>query len=343
MALGIVSRSRNPRIFAKNLAAYPKALWLADCARDIGADHVHAHRASAASTLAMLAGEMTGIPWSFTAHRWDIFEDNLLGEKVRRARFARFIARSGVEEARRVAGRVLDEKAVVIHMGVPLPAAGGMAVRPSGTPVLLCPASLTSRKGHRYLLEAVALLVRNGVDVDLWLAGQGPERDALRARVVSLGIAGRVRFLGQMPQAQILDWYRTGQIFSVVLPSLHEGIPVSLMEAMSCGVPVISSRVGGTPELLEAGAGLLVPPADPAALADAITSLLEDARLWARTARIGRDRVEREFAIERVVSQLEERFAAPGSDPPEHQRRSPQEQRASAVAHELEDASRSAA
>jgi glycosyltransferase involved in cell wall biosynthesis len=152
-----------------------------------------------------------------------------------------------------------------------------------------------------------------------------------------------VRFLGQMPQAQILDWYRTGQIFSVVLPSLHEGIPVSLMEAMSCGVPVISSRVGGTPELLEAGAGLLVPPADPAALADAITSLLEDARLWARTARIGRDRVEREFAIERVVSQLEERFAAPGSDPPEHQRRSPQEQRASAVAHELEDASRSAA
>lgn len=309
-ALDVVRRSRNARILTRNLAAVPKAFWLAEIAREFKADHIHAHRASVASTLAMLAGEASSIPWSFTVHRWDIFENNLLAEKVRRARFARFIARSGIEDARPFAGELLDRKAVVVHMGVPLPAAGGVPDTTDGGRVLLCPASLTTRKGQRYLVDAVGSLIADGVDVTLWLAGEGPEEAALRARVAEASLALHVTFLGQVVQAQLIEWYRAGRIFAVVLPSLHEGIPVALMEAMSCGVPVISTRVGGTPELLDDGAGLLVPPADPAALARAITSLVRDDGLRGRLVAAGPEKVEREFAIERVVTDLVDRFVA---------------------------------
>jgi glycosyltransferase involved in cell wall biosynthesis len=303
-AFRIVMRSRNLRILAKNVATIPKAFWLAELAREVRADHVHAHRASAASTLAMLAAELARVPWSFTAHRWDIFEDNLLREKVRRARFARFIARSGIEEARPFAGNLLDTKAVLVRMGVPLPAGRTRPPAATAERVILCPGSLIRRKGQRHLIDAVASLARGWTNLRLWLAGQGPDEAALRAHVSASHLDDRVQFCGQVAQAQIIEWYRTGRIFAVVLPSLHEGIPVSLMEAMSCGVPVISTRAGGTPELLEGGAGLLVPPADAGALAAGISSLLSDRALRETLAVTGRQKVEREFAIERVVDQL---------------------------------------
>jgi glycosyltransferase involved in cell wall biosynthesis len=96
----------------------------------------------------------------------------------------------------------------------------------------------------------------------------------------------------------------------VVLPSLHEGIPVSLIEAMAYGVPVVSTFAGGTPELLERGAGLLVPPEDPLALADAIERLVRDPELRKQLGETGRRRVEDSFAVEKVVAELVRRFEA---------------------------------
>ncbi|MBE3576266.1 MAG: glycosyltransferase [Limnochordales bacterium] len=255
----------------------------------------------------MVASEVSGVPWSFTAHRWDIIEGNLIARKSAHATFARFISQSGLQMA--LSQGVSRQKSFVLHLGVRLPSTN-LADQPrcfsEPRPFrILCPAALIPRKGHVYLIEALSLLDR---DVELWLAGDGELRQALEAQVVKLGLQNRVRFLGQCPHDALLKLYEDRQVDAVVLPSLHEGIPVALIEAMSYGLPVISTRTGGVPELLDGGAGLLVPPKDSLALAEAIRRLMDNKDLARELGRTGCARVQEQFALDKVVNQLAARF-----------------------------------
>src|SRR5205085_3997090 len=120
-----------------------------------------------------------GIPWSFTAHRYDVVLNNLLAEKLRAARFGRFIARDTLAlAAPRIAPDALA-RATVLHMGVRLPPFPAAEMSRRGAPVVLCPARLIPVKGHRHLLDAAACLMARGVAFELWLAGEGPEGEAL--------------------------------------------------------------------------------------------------------------------------------------------------------------------
>jgi colanic acid/amylovoran biosynthesis glycosyltransferase len=329
-ALGWLFRSRSARVLLKNLSVYPKGLWLARLAREWRADHIHAHWAATTATMALVASEFSGIPWSFTAHAWDITDwrrggaqgrgrNALLSLKISRACFVRFISRIGRREAGLSStGASTDAKTFVLHMGVELPDLSGIR-RPDGRrsrPIILCPAAFVPFKGHRYLIEAVYILLKRGVNLELWLAGKGELEEELRGQVGALGLAGNVSFLGQLPHPEVMDLYRRGEVDIVVLPSLdlggseHEGIPVSLMEAMSYGVPVVSTATGGIPELLGGGAGVVVPPADPTALAEAIGDLVRDPKLRERQGGAGRERVAESFSKERVADELIARFEA---------------------------------
>ena len=306
-------QSRSLRILLKNLVVYPKGLWLANLARQRRVDYIHAHWAAAAATMALIASEVSGIPWSLTAYRWDIMENNLLSLKMVHASFVRVISRNGLEMIKELGLEVPDDRVLILHEGVHLPAHWGV---PRGqqeevnVPIILCPAGLRPIKGHKYLIEAFTILRERGVKLELWLAGQGELRQELQGQVEALRLSDRVVFLGHLPHLELLDLYSQGKIALVVLPSLHEGIPVSLIEAMAYGVPVISTIVGGTPELLEEGAGLLVPPEDPLALADAIERLVRDPELRKQLGETGRRRVEDSFAVEKVVAELVRRFGA---------------------------------
>lgn len=152
-------------------------------------------------------------------------------------------------------------------------------------PIALCLARLSPEKGHRFLIDAAALLALQGSPITLVFLGDGPERDDLESQARARGID--VRFLGD--RTDVAGFLAGADI--AVLPSLSEGLSNSIIEAMAMGRPVIATSVGGTPELLD-GRGILVPAADPAALAHAITRLIEDpelaaflgdeARTWAR-------------------------------------------------------------
>jgi glycosyltransferase involved in cell wall biosynthesis len=300
-------RTRPRRRAIANAVATAQGIWLARIARDWGADHIHAHWAHLTATLAMGASTISGIPWSFTAHRYDVFLNNLLTEKLRSARFGRFIAREMAAVARPLVAPDAFDRAVVVHMGVALPAApDGMP--PRTTPVLLCPARLTPIKGHGDLLEAAARLVARGIMFELWLAGEGPERAAIERRIGERGLGERVRLLGTVPHAELLGMYRDRRADCVVLPSLHEGLSVALVEAMAYGVPVIATGVGGVPELLENGAGVLVPPSDADALTEALARVLGSSTLRAELARAGRRRVEAEFEVGAIARELVRRF-----------------------------------
>ncbi|MEU8245996.1 glycosyltransferase [Nonomuraea sp. NPDC048916] len=178
-------------------------------------------------------------------------------------------------------------KLTVIYNGLPAAAFDPAEPEHVGTdfPVLVCVARLSEEKGHRFLLDALALLARRGRPCTLVLAGDGPERGRLEKQAADLGVD--VRFLGdRMDSAGLL-----ARADVVLLASLTEGLSNSVMEAMAAGRPIVATSVGGNPELLQ-DRGILVRESDSAALADGIGRLLDDpelagalaaaARLWAR-------------------------------------------------------------
>ncbi len=319
-ALSCLSRSRSAGVFLKNLSVYPKGLWLADLARKWRAEHVHAHWATVPATLALVAGEVSGLPWSITAHRFDIAEDNLLSTKARKACFIRAINRRG---AREIADRIglKSSPPSVIHMGVAMPSATEKEPRPHNgrVPRAVVPARFVEMKGHTYLLEAVRLLADRGVHVHVDFAGDGPLREQLAGKAKELALQNRVAFLGMLPHDKLLEEMQAGAWSMLVLPSIEtdsgekEGIPVAIIEAMSSRVPVVSTTTGGIPELFEGvDEALLVPPKDPVALAEAIERLVGEPLLRERLVESGYRRVEESFAVEQVAAELASRFEACG-------------------------------
>ena len=303
------------RTSLKNAAVAPKGAWLAGVARAWGADHIHAYWASTPATVALIASEIAGVPWSFTAHRWDIEENNLLSEKVSSSSFARFISQDGLDDAYALGISQLAEKATVIRMGVELEVdtaheGSAHSTRSDARPTIICPASLIPRKGLTYLIDAASRLRAQGHDFRVMLAGQGEQRGELERLVAEQALGGHIQFMGQVSHEKLINMYRSGQVDIVVMPSLHEGISVAIIEAMSYGVPAVTTAVGGMPELLAEGRGLLVPSKDAAHLADALENLLVNPELRASMGERGKAHVFAEYAIETTVARMVAQFEA---------------------------------
>lgn len=144
--------------------------------------------------------------------------------------------------------------------------------RHDGPVRLLTVGALAQKKGHAHLLDALAEL-RTRREATLDLVGGGELREQLEHQARRLGLTGAVRFHGEVPKERVAELMGGADLF--VLPSLHENLPCVLIEAMARGLPSVASRVGGVPELIDSEAGVLVPPADPGALAQAIEAALE--------------------------------------------------------------------
>jgi glycosyltransferase involved in cell wall biosynthesis len=161
---------------------------------------------------------------------------------------------------------------------------------PADAPIVGIVATLRSWKGHRYLLQAIATMQRP--EVRVIVVGDGPQRAALEALAGELGIAGRVQFAGN--QADVAPWMQSFDVFC--LPSYaNEGVPQALMQAMACGLPVVTTPVGSIAEIVTSGdTGLLVAPEDANALREALGALLDDAprrdALGARAAQVAAQR-----------------------------------------------------
>lgn len=309
--MALIAQSRSLGTLAKNALVLPKAIWLAEIARGLKADHIHANWASCPATIGLIASELSGIPWSFTGHRVDIQGNNLLTVKAERARFVRFISESGRDLAKSAGSLVAAQRANVVHMGVALPALSNPGVEQNErnrAQVVLCVANLVALKAHVDLLRAFRILQDRSIHCELWLAGDGPLRHSLETLVDSLDLAESVKFLGQLPHNEVIDLYRSQAITCAVLASLVEGIPVSLMEAMSYGVPVVATDVGGMRELLGGGCGVIVPPRNPEALADGIARILTDHNDRRNFATAGRKRIECEYAVDKNVVALSALF-----------------------------------
>ena len=300
---------KNPKATILNLLVLPKSIWAADLAQRRDIDHIHCCWASTTATMGMIIGRLTGIPWSFTAHRGDLTRRNLLPEKMNKAEFARYISIKSLEMARNINPGLDDANSHIIHLGVKMEEARPDN-REDDIPTILCPARLIAIKGHKYLLHALKELIDKQIYCKLLIAGDGELMEPLTNLCQELRLSAWVEFLGQVPHDQILDWYRSKKIDLVVLPSLylgnfeHEGIPVSLMEPMSYGIPVVSTTTGGIPELVVQGTGFLVPPADSAALAEAMEGLINDKALRRNFGENARQKILEDFNVNKIVQQL---------------------------------------
>lgn len=296
---------------ARTLLLLPKSLWLARVCRQHQIEHVHAYWCSAPATIAIIASSFSRIPWSMSCHRSDIKRNDLLKEKLQSTAFARFISERAVTMAPQVSG-VLEKKAVVLHVGVCVPKEVHSALK--DVPTFLCPANMVLVKGHKYLLEAALLLKQQEQPFRLLLAGDGPLKTQLKAEASAAGLLNDVHFLGALPHGEILRIYTQNRIIAAVLPSLdlghgeHEGIPVALMEAMSYGTPVISTRTGSIPELIAPGCGIMVPPGDFRILAREMQRLIDDPELCRRLGENGRRRISEHFNVKTISTQLQDLF-----------------------------------
>ncbi|GAC1320600.1 MAG: glycosyltransferase [Chloroflexota bacterium] len=255
---------------------------------------VHAHMYASAAA-AVLATTGLTVPVVVTEHS----EATWRGTRARL--FSRYIywrARHVIAVSHAIRKRLLEldgvqsERITVISnalpdFGSPLRvSASPIAMR--GRPVIGVAARLQTEKGVRFFLEAAAMVASTCPEAYFAIAGEGPERSNLERLAESLGLENQCCFLGFRPDAQAL----MKQFAVLVVPSLSEGTPLVVLEAMAARVPVVATAVGGIPEQIADGCeGLLVPPADSAALSRAITRLLQDRAYAGRLGRNGLRRV----------------------------------------------------
>ncbi len=183
----------------------------------------------------------------------------------------------------------------------------GLELWPEGSdPRLVCVASLSPKKGHRYLLESFAEVLLSFPRAGLLLVGEGAERRRIESRARELGIAPRIRLAGRREDARAL----IAAADLLVLPSLEEGMPNVILEAMAAGVPQVATAVGGTPEIVEAGAtGFLVPARDPALMSEKIGKLLGSPPLRQAFGRKGRELFERRHGVEPMARAHQDLYA----------------------------------
>ena len=271
------------------------------------------------NTVGLAASRLTGIPLVATVHG-----KNYYAERFRRRLAYRLVGKFAGQMVA-VSDDVRDF--LVQRVGVPV---GRIRVVSNGVPVDEKPSharlstlrrnlglnghirvvgtvgSLYPVKGHKYLIDAAVHVIRRCPDVTFLLVGRGGLREELEAQAISVGVAPYIRFLGH--RDDVPDLLGVCDLF--VLPSLSEGMPLALLEAMAAGVPSVAARVGGVREVIEDGkSGVLIPPGDSHALAEGIIKLLEDRTLARQMGKYARDAVVRRFSVSRMVDDYKKIYA----------------------------------
>ena len=282
--------------------------------RDFSPDLIHAHYSTTPAAAARALAAELGVPFTFTAHGFDIYfrPPPDFADRAIAAAAVITVSEANAQHIAATCG-VPRERVHVIPCGVDTlvfrPAEIGSCATLNdvhGAPMpalIVCIARQHPVKNLGLLLEACARLRARGVSFRCVMIGDGPDRDELAATRARLALEPLVEMIGAVQRNTIVQWLRRASV--AVLSSASEGMPVSLMEAGACAVPAVATRVGGIPELIEDGVtGLLTPPSDALAMADAIGRLIANPRLRAEMGRAARRRIDANFSLRGQVDRL---------------------------------------
>lgn len=304
---------RTARVGARGLLFqlfyFQEALLMAAQLQRHRIQHLHNHLGDASGTVTLLASKLADIGYSITFHGPHIFFDPAnwaLREKVKHSRFIVCISHYCRSQIMLYSDREDWGRLSIVHCGVNLAHYEFRLARPH-VKKLLYTGRLAAEKGIPVLFESLSMLCAQGYDFELTLVGDGPDRKVLMTLAQELGIANKTTFAGFANQDKVRDYLCASDVF--ILPSFAEGVPVSLMEAMACGIPVIATYVGGVTELVEDGrTGQVVYAGDPKSLQSAISRYLNDRALRECVSRNGRDRVAAQFDLDREIGKLASLF-----------------------------------
>lgn len=277
-------------------------------------DHVHAHFATGAATVARLAARRAGISYSFTAHARDVFHETVDREALRhKLDDAMSVVTVSEYNARYLRGISSRCRVEVVYNGVDL---SSIPLRAdwAGPPEILAVGRLVEKKGFALLLDSFALIRDRFPGARLQLIGSGPLESALKERARTLGLADSCVFHGAQPLERVAKAMREAAI--LVVPSIvaddgdREGLPTVLIEAMAHGTPCVATRSVGVGEIVRDGiTGVLVERPKPQALAEACGALLSDPERRRRLAVGGRALVESRFDLRKTGAALRRIFS----------------------------------
>ncbi len=300
-----------------------QAILLAEAARQRGVGHLHAHFATVATSVARIAARLAGIPYTFTAHAKDIYDnsvdENHLRRKLRDAPTVVTVSDYNVKHLRERFGA--DAASVQrVYNGLDLQEFTYCCPH-DRQPLVVGVGRLVDKKGFKDLIDACAVLSQRGRDYRCEIIGHGVLHAQLAEQVSRLGLGDRVRLLGALPRGEVNERVRRAALLAApCVISEHgnrDGLPTVLLEAMALGTPCVSTTVTGIPEVVRDGeTGLIAEQNNPASLANAIERLLDDSALGVRLATNARRLIEAEFDIHRNTPVLRAIFAAASAREP---------------------------
>ena len=313
LGLAVSMWRRSSRTVFHHLVYLAEACRLVQWTDAARVDHLHAHFGTNPAEVAMLAQELGGPPYSFTAHGPEEFDSPGalgLGEKGRRSAFVVAVSSFGRSQLLRWLPAADWHKVQVVHCGLEQAFHRGAPAEAQTASRLVCVGRLCEQKGQLLLVEAAKRVVASGRPLELVLAGDGEMRAEIEALIDRLGLRAHVRITGWVATDRVRDEILAAR--ALVLPSFAEGLPVVLMEAMALRRPVISTFVAGIPELVQDGEnGWLVPAGDVDALARAMMDCLAaPADALARMGEAARERVLARHDVDTEAAKLVALFAA---------------------------------
>lgn len=306
-------------ITVRRISHLVQAASVAKLCADRKIPHLHAQFGQAPATIAWFAAEILNFgnrartTWSFTIHGFhDFVEDTVsrLDLKAASASFVVCISDFTRSQLYRLIHPSLWSRAKVIRCGIDLSAFAMRAARTQPSrPKVISVGRLSSEKGQIILLNACKLLLDRGVKLELTLVGSGPLEGLIREEITRQGMQSNVRLTGELPPEDVRKELECADLFC--LTSFAEGLPISIMEAMAMGVPVVSTAISGIPELVVDGqTGRTAPPGNVEALADAIAELLADPKERDQIVAAARQRVEQQHERRRNVQALYDLFSS---------------------------------
>jgi glycosyltransferase involved in cell wall biosynthesis len=305
---------------ARSIATlHAKAAEVARLARAAGITHLHAHFGSDPTTVALLAARMLGGTFSFTAHARDIYHTYVsptadAAKRQAKLRAAAFTVTVSDFNAAYLRALCPDATPHIhrLYNGIDLSLFSPAESMVPGR--IIAVGRLVEKKGFAVLVQACAILRDRGAAFDCRIIGDGPLHSALTAQIAALSLQDHVTLTGPMPQEELARELGTAAI--ACLPCIitkdgdRDGLPTVLLEAMGKAIPVVTTTVTGGPEIVAQGeTGLLCPPDDPQALADALAALLADPHRACAMGAAGRLRAERLFDLSTNVARLAGYFA----------------------------------
>jgi len=299
-------------LMLKSIYIIPRVLRFKSIIKRRKIQHIHAHWATIPTTAAWIINFITEIPYSFTAHAWDIWKNtDMLSKKIIDSKFTATISNYNKDLMSEDLPTHSMDKIKIVHCGIDVEKFTYNMPKDFKRLKMLSVGRFVEKKGFPYLLDACSQLLADEVSFELTIVGHGPMWEEITKLVEIYKLENNVFLTGAMPQEKLRAKFINSDLF--VLPAITasdgdlDGIPVVLMEAMAIGVPVISTKISGIPELIHSEInGLLIEEKSVDQLVEAIKKMAEYSDLQKEYSKHARLKIENEFNIKKSALQMAE-------------------------------------